>query len=487
MNESGVPLEMLLQALPQKRVTGGPHAQSISSLAIDSRAVTPGALFFALRGEQTDGHRYIGEAVARGAAGVVCEKSSALPKNVSAIVVPDSALALSKIADAFYRSPSRDVIVAGVTGTNGKTTVTHMIAGIVNAAGRSAGIIGTLGTTYAGIDHSLANTTPPASELHALLAQMRDAGVKVVAMEVSSHALALGRVADVRFAVAALTNVTRDHLDFHKTPEAYAVAKRGLFDFAQRCVFNVDDPHGERWAGELRRQRPVLTYALQHGADLHAEAIELRANGSAFTLDGLRFELRIPGKFNVANALCAIAVARTLGISDEVSARGLAALERVRGRMERVDGGNVEVIVDYAHTPDALECALRALRETASGRRIVVFGCGGDRDRGKRSEMGAIVARHADFAYVTSDNPRTEDPYAIIDEILPGLGDAPHAIEPDRRKAIDLAVRNAQPGDVVLIAGKGHEKYQIVGTEIVPFDDAAEARRALTERERVHS
>jgi UDP-N-acetylmuramoyl-L-alanyl-D-glutamate--2,6-diaminopimelate ligase len=487
MNESGVPLEMLLQALPQSRVTGGPHAQNISSLAIDSRAVTRGALFVALRGEQTDGHRYIDEAVARGAAAVVSEMSVTLPEKVSAIVVPDSALALSKIADAFYGSPSREIAVAGVTGTNGKTTVTQMIAAIANAANLSAGIIGTIGTAYADVDRPLANTTPLASELHALLAQMRDAGVKVVAMEVSSHALALGRAADVRFAVGALTNVTRDHLDFHKTPEAYAAAKRRLFDFAERCVFNIDDPYGKRWAGELRSRKPVLTYALRQEADLRAEAIALRADGSTFTLDGLRFELRIPGRFNVANALCAIAVARTFGMADEVSARGLAALDRVRGRMERVGDADVQVIVDYAHTPDALEHALLALREAVPGRRILVFGCGGDRDRGKRPEMGAVAARHADFAFVTSDNPRSEDPRAIIDEILPGLGNAPHAVEPDRRTAIGLAVRSAQPGDVVLIAGKGHENYQIVGTEVLPFDDAAEALRALAERERVHS
>lgn len=477
MNESAVPLETLLEALPQ----------NITSLAIDSRAVTPGALFFALRGEKTDGHRYIDEAVRRGAIAVVSEKPVTLPENVTAIVVPDSALALSKIADAFYGSPSRDITVAGVTGTNGKTTVTQMIASIANAANLSAGIIGTIGTTYAGVEHPLANTTPLASELHALLAQMRDSGVKVVAMEVSSHALTLGRTADVRFAVGALTNVTRDHLDFHKTPESYAAAKRQLFEFAESCVFNADDEHGARWAGELRKKKPVMTYALQQDADLRAEAIALHADGTTFRLDGLPFEIRIPGRFNVANALCAVAVARTLGISDEVSAQGLFSLERVRGRMERVGDGDVAVIVDYAHTPDALENALRALRETASGKRIVVFGCGGDRDRGKRPEMGAVVARHADFAYVTSDNPRTEDPRAIIDAILPGLGDLPHAVEPDRRKAIDLAVSSAEPGDVVLIAGKGHENYQIVGTDVLPFDDAAEARRALAERERVHS
>jgi UDP-N-acetylmuramoyl-L-alanyl-D-glutamate--2,6-diaminopimelate ligase len=486
MNEPGVPLELLLEGLPHSRITGE-RARLVSSLAIDSRAVTPGALFFALRGQQTDGHRYIGEAVARGAVAIVSEDDADLPEHVTAITVADSSRALSRIAGVFYRAPSHDLTIAGITGTNGKTTVTHMIAAIVNAAGLSASIIGTLGSAYGGMEQPLANTTPFASELHALLAQMRDAGVKIVAMEVSSHALALERVADVRFSIAGLTNVTRDHLDFHKSAQAYAAAKRSLFDLAERCVFNADDPHGERWAGELRASKPVLTYALQHEADIRAEEIRLHGSGSSFKAGGLQFELRIPGRFNVANALCALGIARTLGIADEVSARGLSSIERVRGRMERIDGGNIEVIVDYAHTPDALESALGALRETGSGRRIVVFGCGGDRDRGKRSEMGAVAGRLADYVYVTSDNPRTEDPRAIIDAILPGLGDAPHEIEPDRRRAIALAIRNARAGDVILIAGKGHENYQIVGTEVLPFDDAAEARRALAERERVPS
>jgi UDP-N-acetylmuramoyl-L-alanyl-D-glutamate--2,6-diaminopimelate ligase len=487
MSDPGTPLELLLEGLSHSRIAGGGRERNIASLAIDSRAVTPGALFFAVRGQHTDGHQYIGDAVARGAVAIVSEQDVDLPGHVTAIVVPDSSAALSRIADAFYGSPSRELTVAGITGTNGKTTVTHMIAAIVNAAHFSAGIIGTLGTAYDGVEQPLANTTPLATELHALLAQMRDAGVKIVAMEASSHALALERVADVHFAVAGLTNVTRDHLDFHETPQAYAAAKRRLFDLAERCVLNADDPHGARWTDELRATKPVLTYALEAAADLRAEAIGVHSGGSHFQLEGQEFQLRIPGRFNVANALCAIGVARMLGMADDVSARALASLDRVRGRMERIDGGNVEVIVDYAHTPDALESALRALGESAQGRRILVFGCGGDRDRGKRAEMGAVAARLADYTYVTSDNPRTEDPRAIIDAILPGLGNAPHATEPDRRQAIVAAIRGARAGDVVLIAGKGHENYQIVGTEVLPFDDAAEARLALAQRERVTS
>jgi len=486
MTEPGVPLELLLEGLPESRTAGGGSA-IISSLAFDSRSVSPGALFFAIAGEHTDGHRYVNEAVARGAAAVIVEREVDVPGNVTRVMVPNSSAALSKIADTFYRSPSRHLAIAGVTGTNGKTTVTHMIAAIAGAAGLSAGIVGTLGARFDVVERRLDNTTPLAPELQALLAQMQSKGVRIVAMEVSSHALALERVSDIHFSFAALTNVTRDHLDFHKTPEAYGRAKRRLFDFAERAVLNADDAHGARWTEELRGVKPVLTYACDTNADVRARKIRVQTGGSTFEVDGRTFELRLPGRFNVSNALCAIAVARMLGFADDVSARGLASVNRVRGRMERINGGDIEVIVDYAHTPDALESALRALAETTGGRRIVVFGCGGDRDRGKRREMGNVVAQNADYAYVTSDNPRTEDPRAIIDEILPGIGSAPHEIEPDRARAIASAIRNARPGDTILIAGKGHETYQIVGTDVLPFDDAAEARRALAARERVPS
>jgi UDP-N-acetylmuramoyl-L-alanyl-D-glutamate--2,6-diaminopimelate ligase len=406
--------------------------------------------------------------------------------SVTTIVVPDSARALSQIADAFYDAPSASLTVAGITGTNGKTTTSQMTASIMEAAGMPAGVIGTIGARFAHAEWPLANTTPLASQLQELLAQMRDLGARGVAMEVSSHALALQRVADVRFAAGALTNVTRDHLDFHKSFQAYAEAKRRLFDMAPRCVLNVDDETGERWSRELRARKPVLTYALNVPADLRAQSLEIRADGSSFDLDGRRFDVRIPGRFNVYNALCAIGIARQLDIADADSARGLASLERVAGRMEHVSGAGVDVIVDYAHTPDALENLLRTLRETARGRLIVVFGCGGDRDRGKRPEMGAVAARYADFSYVTSDNPRSEDPQAIISDILSGVGAAPHETLADRRAAIEAAIASARAGDVIVLAGKGHEQYQIVGTQVLPFDDVAVAREVLARREAVH-
>lgn len=484
----GVSLESLVRTLAQSARIVGPRDKMIRTVTVDSRAATAGALFVALRGEHTDGHRFVADALARGCDAVVVESlGNDLPANIAAIVVPDTARALSQLADALFGSPSRALTVAGITGTNGKTTTAQMAAAIMNAGGMPAGAIGTIGARFGNTEWPLENTTPLAAQLHELLAQMRDLGAKGVAMEVSSHALALQRVADVRFAVGALTNITRDHLDFHKSFEAYAAAKRRLFDMAPRCVFNSDDALGERWAHELRPRKPVLTYALDSGADLRPQAVEIRADGSTFELDGARFDVRIPGRFNVSNALCAIAIARALDIADGDSARGLASLERVAGRMEHVSGGGVDVIVDYAHTPDALENLLRTLRETARGRLLVVFGCGGDRDRGKRPQMGSVAARYADLSYVTSDNPRTEEPQAIIDEILPGIGGAPHEVRVDRRAAIEAAIGAARTGDVVAIAGKGHEHYQIVGTRVLPFDDLAVAREALAHKGAAHA
>ena len=481
-----VSLESLLRTLAQNTRIIGPREKRITAIAIDSRHAAPGSLFVALRGEHTDGHRFIGDAVARGCEAVVMEDFCEVPPAVTSIVVPDSARALSQIADAFYGSPSRALTVVGITGTNGKTTTSQMTAAIMSAGGVPAGTIGTIGARFEQKEWPLENTTPLAPQLQELLARMRDLGAKGVAMEVSSHALALQRVSDVRFAVGALTNVTRDHLDFHKTFDAYAAAKRRLFDMAQRCVLNADDATGVRWIQELRARKPVITYAIEAQADLRPDALEIRADGSSFDLGRQRFDVRIPGRFNVSNALCAIGIARGLGISDADAARGLASLERVAGRMDHVRGGGVDVIVDYAHTPDALENLLHALRETARGRLLVVFGCGGDRDRGKRPQMGAIAARYADYLYVTSDNPRTEDPQTIIDDILPGVGSAPHEVNADRRCAIEAAVQSARAGDLVAIAGKGHETYQIIGTQVLPFDDLAVAQEALMHREAAH-
>jgi UDP-N-acetylmuramoyl-L-alanyl-D-glutamate--2,6-diaminopimelate ligase len=474
-----VELARLIARLPADTEVVGDRSPVVTSVEIDSRAVRPGALFVAVRGAHGDGHAFVPAAIANGAVAVVAETATA--QNATTVRVSDSRRALSTVAAAFYDDPSRALDVVGVTGTNGKTTTVQLVRSILDRAGKPCGTIGTVGAAFGDRTWTLANTTPLPPELHGLLASMRDAGATSVAMEVSSHALALDRVDDVAFRVAALTNVTRDHLDFHATLEAYAAAKRRLFGMARACVLNLDDEHGASWARELAGDGvAVMGYGERHpDAVLVPTNVESASDGSRFRVNGQAFEVRIPGRFNVFNALAAIGIARTLGVDDATSARGLAQLERVPGRMERLRENGIDVIVDYAHTPDALESALRSLRETAAGDLAVVFGAGGDRDRGKRPEMGAAAARYADRLYVTSDNPRTEDPEAIAAEIVAGIGSRPHVVELDRRRAIERAVSEARRGDVVLVAGKGHETYQIVGQRVLDFDDAAVARAAL--------
>jgi len=484
--ERTIELATLLRRLPASTQVNGDATRLITGVTIDSRAVVPGALFVALRGERADGHAYLSQAVAKGAIAVVVEAARApsVPAHVTVVHVPDTRRALSALAAAFYGDPSHALDVAGVTGTNGKTTTTRMIAAICNRANQPCGIIGTVGAEFGSRSWTLANTTPLPPELHGILAAMRDEGARVVAMEVSSHALALDRVDDVRFRVGVLTNVTRDHLDFHQTLESYAAAKRRLFTLAQTCVINADDDHGARWAAEMRaRGIETLTYSSGRPATLVATDVVVRPNGSNFSLDGREFEIRLPGRFNVWNALAAIGAGRALGIDDATAAEGLAELERVPGRMEHVHGSEIDVVVDYAHTPDALENALRSLRETTRGKLFVVFGCGGDRDRGKRPEMGAVAARLADRVIVTSDNPRSEDPGSIAADIVSGSGpQSTVVVELDRRRAIERAVSEAGAGDVVLVAGKGHEAYQLVGERVLDFDDVAVARNALERR-----
>jgi UDP-N-acetylmuramoyl-L-alanyl-D-glutamate--2,6-diaminopimelate ligase len=480
--DRSIALERLVDRLPEARVSGDCSAL-IGAIEMDSRAIEPGALFVALRGTHADGHRFIEDAVARGARAIVVDEPIEVPPDVIVVQVTDTRSALSALAAAFFDDPSEKLDVAGITGTNGKTTVAHMVAAICNGAGIPCGLLGTIGAEFGARRWPLDNTTPLPPALHGLLEQMRRHGAKAAAMEVSSHALALARVEDVRFRVVALTNVARDHLDFHETLDAYAAAKRRLFSLAPACVLNLDDPYGARWTDELRAEgRSVITYGARGDAMLVPNDIVADPDRTLFTLDGRRFELRLPGRFNVWNALASIGVGRILGIDDATAASALERVERVAGRMERLTANGVAVVVDYAHTPDALENALRSLRETARGALAVVFGCGGDRDRGKRPQMGAIASALADRVYVTSDNPRSEDPRLIIDDIVAGIDGDEYVIEPDRRRAIERAITEAHPGDVVLVAGKGHETYQIVGEQILPFDDAAVACEALAAR-----
>jgi UDP-N-acetylmuramoyl-L-alanyl-D-glutamate--2,6-diaminopimelate ligase len=465
----------LVAALADATVIGA-LPPSIEGIASDARAVRNGTVFVALRGTRADGHAFIAEAAANGAAFVVAERPSEVA--VPQVIVADTRIAASALADAFYDHPSHGLTVVGITGTNGKTTTTHLVRDMLEAAGIACGVIGTLGGTFR--DHApwpLGNTTPLALELHALLAEMRAAGATAVVMEVSSHALALRRVDHVRFAVAVLTNITRDHLDFHGTFERYVAAKRLLFDFAPQHVLNLDDPFGAAFAEQLPG---AITFALDRDADLRPQGLRVEGDGSTFSIGATDVSIALPGRFNVRNALAAFGVGRALEIDDATIARGLGTTRAVPGRMERIGAFGIEAIVDYAHTPDALENVLTAVRETTRRNLILVFGCGGDRDAGKRVQMGEVGARLADRVIVTSDNPRSEDPLAIAESIA---ADYAHTeIVLDRRAAIRRAIDQAQAGDTVVVAGKGHETYQIVGDEARPFDDREEVRVAFARR-----
>jgi UDP-N-acetylmuramoyl-L-alanyl-D-glutamate--2,6-diaminopimelate ligase len=454
-------------------VAGPERDPEVTAVVHDTDAVGPGALFCCVRGSRVDGHDLAPAAIAAGAVALLVDHP--LPLDVPQLVVPDVRAALGPVAAAFWGHPSHDLTVLGVTGTAGKTTITHLLAAILAADGRRCGVIGTL---------SGARTTPEATELQALLADHRRRGDEAVAMEVSSHGLELHRVDATRFAVAVFTNLSTEHMDFHGTMEAYFAAKARLFTppFTDRAVICVDDEWGRRLRQEVeaRGEVAVLPYGMADAA-----GVRLGPAGAAFAWRGHEVRLPLVGRFNVRNAVGAATAAAAVGVAPEVVARGLSSVGPVPGRFETVDAGQpFTVIVDYAHKPDALSQALAAARElvTADGELTVVVGAGGDRDRAKRPLMGEVAARLADHVVLTSDNPRSEDPRAIIGEIVAGI--PPEAAErvrtqPDRRRAIEAAVADARPGGVVVIAGKGHETTQTVGDRILPFDDRVVAREAL--------
>jgi UDP-N-acetylmuramoyl-L-alanyl-D-glutamate--2,6-diaminopimelate ligase len=455
---------------------GAPEVE-ISGLAYSSQSVTPGALFFCVPGFRSDGHDFAPDAVARGAAALVTERR--LDLGVPEIVVDDVRAAMGPAAARFYGDPTAELDVVGITGTNGKTTTAYLVRHLLEAAGRQTGLLGTVKRVVGGVEEEVERTTPEAIDLQEAFRRMRDAGDQAVAMEVSSHALELGRVAGIRFACRVFTNLTQDHLDFHETMEAYFAAKRRLFEEPGLSVVNVDDEYGRRIAAEV----DAVTFGIENEADYRARDIDFDVNGSRFTLetpDGeLRIESPLAGLFNVQNLLGAIAAVRSLGV-EEISLEGFG---RVPGRFEAVDEGqDFGVLVDYAHTPDSLENVLRAARELSRGRLHVVFGAGGDRDRGKRPLMGDAARRLADRVLVTSDNPRSEEPEAIIDEVMEGAGPAAER-EVDRRRAIARVIEEAEPGDVVVIAGKGHEQGQeFENGRKEPFDDVTVVREALRSR-----
>lgn len=490
-------LAELLRAYPAARAAGRTDV-ALSGLRHDSRQTAPGDLFFALPGSRTDGNHHALEAVAKGAVAVVSELPPPDPAPAASWVrVPDAAAAMAALSDAYFGHPSGALTTVGVTGTNGKTTTTYLLEAVVAAAGGKAGVAGTIEYRLGGERLAKAvNTTPISLELTRLLARFRDGGATHALMEVSSHALALKRVETVDFDAAVFLNLTRDHLDFHGDVDSYFEAKARLFDLLARpdnrkprkvAALNADDPR----AAALRSRAAgcdVVAFGLGPGAaDLRAVPRAADLDGTRFTMEwrgkSLDASIRLPGPHNVSNALAAAAAMLGLGAKEERVLAGLAALRAVPGRLEPVDEGqDFHVFVDYAHTDSALETVLRLLGTLPHGRIIVVFGCGGDRDRTKRGPMGVAACRGADLAFVTSDNPRSEDPMAILADVEAGIRSAGlgnYKIVPDRGEAVAAAVAQARAGDVVLIAGKGHEDYQILRDRTVPFDDREAARAAL--------
>jgi UDP-N-acetylmuramoyl-L-alanyl-D-glutamate--2,6-diaminopimelate ligase len=456
----------------------GDGSVEISGLAYDSRKARPGTLFFCVPGEKVDGHDFGAQVVEAGASALVVERQ--LEVDVPQVIVGDARAAMAPFAARFQGDPSRDLQMVGVTGTNGKTTTAFLIREVLERARTACGLLGTVKQVVGGVEEEVERTTPEAIDLQATLRRMLEAGDRACAMEVSSHALALHRCDAIEFEVALFTNLTQDHLDFHADMEDYFLAKRKLFEMAPgTAIVNVDDAYGRRLAEEFS----CVTFSAEGAeADYVARDVSFDAGGAEFTVDGMPVRTRLPGHFNVANALGAFAAAVELGVSAEHAASGLARAGRVPGRFEPVDEGQgFAVLVDYAHTPDSLENVLRAARRLTAGRVIAVFGAGGDRDRDKRPKMGRAGAELSDIAIVTSDNPRSEDPETIVAEVAAGAGEgAGVEIEVDRRAAIALALGKAEPGDTVVIAGKGHEQGQeFERGRKVPFDDREVAREEL--------
>jgi len=462
----------------------------VLDVAYDSRDVAEGSLFVALRGAKTDGHRFLAEAAEAGASALLVEElPSPAPEGVAIAIVPDTRTALAAASAALLDHPGRAMRLVGVTGTNGKTSTVRMLESIATAAGFVAGSIGTISVRYAGVEEDASLTTPESTDLQRTLARMRDLGVQLVALEVSSHSLALRRVHTLRFETAVFTNLTQDHLDYHRDMEEYAAAKASLFSGDQldgTAVVHAADARAERMAAVAREAgNRVLTFARQADADVHSAKEQISLLGSRFEIEsadgGCEIELPLAGDFQIENALAAASAAHALGIGWSAIKNGLDGCEPVPGRFERVAPADPAVFVDYAHTPDAVDAVLSRVSGFVRGRLICVFGCGGDRDRGKRPLMAEAACRHADYVVATSDNPRTEDPARILRDLEPGLS-GEHEIVLDRREAIRRAVSLAAVDDVVVIAGKGHEDYQIIGEEKRPFDDREEARRALEAR-----
>ncbi len=482
--------KLLLEACPDQLAGFFAPELPIQGIECDSRKVRPDFVFVAIRGAKHDGHLFIKEAVSRGAVAVVAEQATQLSPKISFLRVPDSRRALARLAGAFYSHPSRAMKVVGITGTNGKTTSAFLIEHLLRCEHISAGVIGTIHYRFAGKEVPAAETTPGPLRLQALLSQMEQNRCGYVVMEVSAHAIDQSRIEDIFFQVALFTNLTQDHLDYFGSLDRYFACKASLFTSllpGQCAVLNQDDTR-VRSLGDKTRAR-VISFGIQNPADLKAEITESSLSGTRFRLlDGpaaLSVEIPLAGVHNVYNALGSLAVMKALGFDLAAAARNLASFEGVPGRLEPVDRGqNFFVFVDYAHTPDGLENVLKCLRPYKKAKLITVFGCGGDRDRGKRPRMAKIAGEYSDYVVVTSDNPRSEDPSEIAGQIRAGFSSnfKNYAVTLDRKKAIRQALLMARKNDVVVLAGKGHETTQVVGNEAFPFNDREEAERVLDGR-----
>ena len=471
-----------------------PADLEIQNLACHSGKAQPGTIFFALHGAKADGNKYIADAISRGASAIASgePRPADLPQAVAWIQVREPRKALAIAAANFYGHPAEALELVGVTGTNGKTTVTHLVDAILKAAGAETGLFGTIAYHTPRGDYPAPNTTPESVDLHGFLAEIREVGGKYAVLEASSHALCMDRLWGCHFAVAVFTNLTREHMDYHKTFEDYFAAKRRLFEGTgagapDYAILNVDDPYGPRLKGFAQK---TLTYALQEPADITARKFSLSLTGLSFTAltpaGKMSIQSPLVGKINVYNILAAVGVALALGVEADAIEAGVHSLESVAGRFERIELGQpFLVIVDYAHTDDALENLIRTARElNPKGRIITLFGCGGEKDRTKRPVMGEVTGRLSELTVLSSDNPRSEDPLKIISDIVVGLQktNGRYLIEPDREKAIGMAFDEARAGDIVLLAGKGHENYQILADQTLEFDDRKVARRALRDR-----
>lgn len=483
----------LLESIEYKLLKGQMEIE-IRGIAYDSRQVKDGDLFVCISGFKSDGHLFAEQAVAAGALAVLAEREIELRQNVSLLICPDTRQAMARLASNFYRQPSRALKVIGVTGTNGKTTTTHLIQAILEEAGKKTGILGTLYARMGDYVKELGHTTPEALEIEDFISYCVKQKAEHIVMEVSSHALDLHRVDHISFNAAVFTNLTQDHLDYHHSMGNYRDAKAKLFallaeDKENFCVINADDPYGEHFKNLCNSR--CYTYGMKNDADVRAADLSIDLKGSRFTIlhqkQSLNINIKLVGLFSVYNVLAAVAFGLGQGISLKTIKSALEKIEGVAGRFEKVEcGQDFTVIVDYAHTPDGLENILQTARQIAKHRLISVFGCGGDRDRGKRPLMGEIAARYSDFCIVTSDNPRSEEPEAIIADIIPGLDrveGSRYAIITDRREAIHHAIQLAKTGDLLIIAGKGHETYQLVKDQVLEFDDRKVAAEYLQRKE----